>query len=663
MIKYAKEGGSMREITVINKEFMKYLKNRESAYIDYLTQLPNRRGMYDYYNKLKKDTIVSVFFIDIDNFKQVNDIYGHSVGDELLKTLAEYLRSKFPKFGIYRMGGDEFVAIYEGRKQETEAIAVATDLINGLQSMDFRSDVRSQLTLSIGVIANQAASANLDEILKKCDSAMYRAKQKGKNSCVIFNSLEAEMKKTSEIEEEMEAAYTHNEFVPYLLPKINILTGQVYGAELLVRWVHWLDGVRRPETFVPVFEKNGTVSRLDYYMFEAACKMKDAWKGTPLEDMILSVNFSPVTFYIKDLKDRLLDIADKYGIAHNRLEIEVPGKTYTNCSERSAEMIKSLKKTGFLVCLDNFGGTYSSLTSIKDLPIDSVKFERGFIRSTTSDQRGRKIMRNLFSLCKDMKVDILAVGVENKEQNDALWACGCYKAQGYYYQKPETEEEFIKFALSNSFRELKPVHFSLNGTLISEDGKYIAETLPAAFGGKMEYGSGPKEGMGSVHFPGSATFRENILKLPNDVLKTECWTMAFWVKPEELIRWTVVLYVKCEMGFIAFAPMCSDSECGFRIRDSRDASEWYDTKGDKLEINKWTHVAISYDPVTEEASLYLNGIKTASRKKVPTQRYVYYFCLGGDPYKPSFKGYLSELIIYPELKRPDEIRKLYDSYI
>ena len=212
----------MKQITVINKEFVEFLHNRDSAHVDFLTQLPNRRAMYNHYNKLDKDAVVSVFFIDIDDFKKVNDVYGHSVGDSLLQTLAKYLKSKLPNAGIYRMGGDEFVVILEGRKAETETISLATNLMNGLQSVDFRSDVRSLVTLSVGIIANQSAGADLDEILKKCDSAMYRAKQKGKNSCVIFNSLEDEMKKNNEIEEEMTAAYTHNEFVPYLLPKINM---------------------------------------------------------------------------------------------------------------------------------------------------------------------------------------------------------------------------------------------------------------------------------------------------------------------------------------------------------------------------------------------------------------------------------------------------------
>ena len=135
-------------------------------------------------------------------------------------------------------------------------------------------------------------------------------------------------------------------------------------------------------------------------------------------------------------------------------------------------MVRSLKEEGFLVSLDNFGGMYSSLTSIKDLPIDNVKFERNFIRSTTSDERGKKILRNLFTLCKDLKVDILAIGVETPEQVETLVSCGCYKAQGYYYLEPSTEEEFIKYALSNSENIKKPIRFSFNGTMMSEDGSH-----------------------------------------------------------------------------------------------------------------------------------------------------------------------------------------------
>ncbi len=461
----------MRKIKILNKDFIRFLENRNNPFTDYLTNLPDRRGMYDYYSKLKRNSIVSVFFIDIDNFKQVNDVYGHSVGDELLKTLADYFRQELPGSHIFRIGGDEFVAIEEGKKQEAKAIATATEILNGLQTIDFRDDVRSELTLSVGIIPNQKVKANLDETLKKCDDAMYSAKQKGKNSCVIFNSIEEEMKKTNEIEEEVEAAYSHNEFVPYILPKIDLLSGRVYGAELLVRWVHWLDGVRMPGTFVPILEKNGTISRLDYYMFEAACKMKEAWRGTPLEKLILSVNFSPVTFYAKNPAKELTAIADRYKVAYSELEIEVPGKTYTSASERSFETVRELKKAGFRIALDNFGGLYSPLTSIKELPVDTVKFEKNFIRTTTSDQNGCKILRNLITLCRELEVDILAIGVETEEQIETLKACGCYNAQGYRFMEPSTEEEFIKYALSNFMRDVKPVNITFNGALISGDGK------------------------------------------------------------------------------------------------------------------------------------------------------------------------------------------------
>lgn len=653
----------MRKIKVINNEFMQFLRNRDGAYVDYLTQLPNRRGMYAYYDKLSKNTQVSVFFIDIDNFKQVNDAYGHSVGDELLKTLAAYLKRKFPETGIYRMGGDEFVAFIEGGQTEPEAIALATDVLNGIQDLDFRKDVRRQLTLSVGIIVNQRSSANLDEILKKCDSAMYRAKQKGKNSCVIFNSLEDEMKKSGEIEEEMEAAYSHNEFVPYLLPKVNVLTRQVYGAELLVRWAHWLDGIRNPETFIPVFEKNGSVSKLDLYMFEAACRMQEAWKGTPLESMTLSVNFSPVSFYIKDFKERLVRIAEKYKVPHNRLEIEIPGKTYTNSMENITELVEGLKEEGFLVSLDNFGGTYSPLTAIKDLNIDSVKFDKDFIRSATADPRGKKILRNLFTLCKDLKVDIVAVGVETEEQAKLLMTCGCYKAEGFYFREPEPEEEFIKYALSNGKNMTKPIRFSFNGTLLSDDGDYVAETIPAGFNGKMSFTKGPRENLGAVHFPGSEPVKQNIIRLPNEVLRTESWTICFWLRAEELQKWTMALYIKCEIGYIAFAPMSGNENCCcYRIRDSRDASDWIDTKGPVFKKGVWQHVAMSFNTETEEAILYLDGKAVAYTSQVPTQRYVCNFWLGGDPYKPSLVGDLSELVIYPEVKSATEIKEIYESY-
>ncbi len=651
----------MNKIRILNKDFLQFRENRNNVDRDYLTKLPNRRALYAYYASIPSDNTVSVMFVDVDNFKRVNDVYGHSVGDDLLKQISNYLSTNLKEATLYRIGGDEFVAILVGNYDDSAVLGMVSRLSEGLQTIDFRRDVLSFISFSIGIVADQPASMSIDELLNRCDAALYHAKENGKNSCVMYKTLEKEEQKKQVIEDEMNAALSHNEFVPYLMPKINMLTSKVTGAEVLCRWNHWLDGLRMPEEFLPVFEKNGFVTTLDLYMFEEMCKMINTWKDTPLETFVLSINFSTLSLYFKDLPDKLSEIADRYQVPHSQLQIEVSEASFQKDVKATGESVKRLVNAGFLVTIDNFGSGNSSLAILTSLPVQSVDFDKDFIHSTIKEHKGRQILKNMITLCKDLKLEVLAEGIEDRDMSDFLTACGCLAAQGYFFSEPVPEEEFIKYALSNYGTLNKPVHFSFNDTLLSEDGTFEAVYKPEHEGDTLGFADGPFPGHRAIALPGGPT-NTNLLSLPTKIMRSDSYTVALWAKTEVIHHWSVLFYSKFETGFCALVPNSWESYSCFRIRDSRKLEGWYDTPNHEMEAGKWFHMAASYNAKTETSCLYINGVLMGSIKNVPAQRFCVGLFVGGDAFQQSYNGNISELYIYSEVRNPREIKELYDSY-
>lgn len=234
--------------------------NQNLASLDYLTGLVNRRGIYEYYASLDKKSLIHAMFIDIDNFKRVNDIYGHSIGDKLLICISQLISENTRSFAA-RMGGDEYVVLFDASCSEESIIDISERMLTGMQTLDFRKDILSLVSLSIGIVMNQSVSQQLDDILAKCDAAMYQAKYDGKNRYTIYKEFEKTIEINRNIELEMEDALANGEFEVYFQPKVNMITTDLYGAEALSRWIHPADGIRPPDTYIPLFEKNGFISR------------------------------------------------------------------------------------------------------------------------------------------------------------------------------------------------------------------------------------------------------------------------------------------------------------------------------------------------------------------------------------------------------------------
>lgn len=632
-------------------------KVEHQAELDYLTGLSNRWGLHRYYDGLKKGTVLHAMFIDIDNFKSVNDIYGHSVGDELLVCVSRLIQ-RFADGFVTRIGGDEYVILFAGTKSQEEMVSTAHRMIEGMGELEFRKDILSLISLSIGIVLSQEASQPLDDILYKCDSAMYQAKYDGKNRCVVYKAHDKDVEIKKNIELEAEDALKRGEFKVYLQPKVNMVTSELCGAEALSRWEHPIDGVRAPILYIPVFEKNGFISKLDMYMYEEVCKLKASWKGEKYEHIPISVNMSRLHLYNKRFPDTLVGIAEKYGVNTSELELEITESVFVKDSEKLIKMVGLLRERGFLLSIDDFGSGFSALNLLKDIPVDTIKIDKEFLHLSSDDVRGKKVIRNVIALCKDLKLDVVTEGIETREQIKFITSCGCQIAQGYYYSKPLPVDAFIRFAEEYLKNVLSSYTFRLNGSLKSEDG-----SMEAIISGQgLTYGQGIFSDSKCMCFPGGET-EKNTVHIPPETIVNDSFTLSLWIKPRHLRMWTAAIYVKYESGFCSIIPMAWEGESSFRVRDSKEVNGWYDVHGCQLWEDRWSHYVVTYNAKAEKLVAFINGDVIGELDNVPTNRYVKWIILGGDVFQPSFEGDLCELVIYNEAKDYNFVSELHQSYV
>lgn len=464
----------------------------------------------------------------------------------------------------------------------------------------------------------------------------------------------------SQIESEMDGALENREFHVFLQPKVNMVTTKICGAEALVRWIHPTDGMRSPAAFIPVFEKNGFVSKLDMYMFEEVCRIKSDWaqRGEVYADLEISVNMSRMHLHEEEFCRTISDIADKYNVPHNQLEIEITESVFEEDSNVLIDNVNRIKQQGFLVSIDDFGSGFSALNLLKDLYVDTIKIDRGFIHGSGETARGKGIIRNVIALCMDLKVDVVTEGIETKEQAEFIMQCGCQIAQGFYYSRPLPLPEFEVFADRYMTAALSCYEFPLNGDLKSRDGSLEGEIV----GEGLEYQEGLYPGSKSLYFPGGAQ-GTNVVTIPERVMVGQSYTISMWIKPKTLYPWACALYIRHDIGFATISPLAWENLSDFRIWNAIGIEGWYDVPTPKFTEGVWTQYTIVYNSKAEIMKAYMNGQLLGQLEYVPTNRHVEQIVLGGDAFRPSFNGNLCELVIYDEVKDDAFVKQQYDAYV
>ncbi len=425
---------------------LEYLANH-----DPLTGLANRLLFLDRLGQSTKHakrskTTISVLFLDLDRFKEVNDTYGHEVGDKLLQAVAKKLQASVrEEDSIARLGGDEFTIILQDI--DDNDIITTANKITALMQEKITIDAKDiYTTFSIGISRFPEDGVTPEILLRNADTAMYKAKEMGKNQYQFYNQKMTELAvERSTIEHQLRLALENNELIAYYQPKIDANTKTVVGMEALVRWNHKEFGIIMPDKFISIAEDTGLIIPLDKWMMRETMRTMKVWHNQGLNTGKLSINLS-----IKQLEDLncvadLKALLDEIDINPHYIELEVTESQIMKDPELSINILSQIRDLGISISIDDFGTGYSSLSYLKKLPIDKVKIDRSFIQDLPYDENDIAIVRAIIALASSLKLEIIAEGVETKEQLDFLVNEGCSTIQGYYYSKPIPKNEYEDF--------------------------------------------------------------------------------------------------------------------------------------------------------------------------------------------------------------------------
>jgi len=432
-------------------------KINELAFYDQLTGLPNRTLLMD---RLKQAMATStrnakrgaLLFIDLDNFKTLNDTLGHDMGDMLLKQVAQRLASSVREGdSVARLGGDEFVVMLEDLSQNPREAAPQAEIVGEkiLARLNEKYQLASTVhysTPSIGITLFSGHQESIDVLLKRADLAMYEAKSAGRNTLRFFDpEMQAIITNRAELEADLHEALLQNQFLLHY--QAQIVDGQLTGAEVLLRWKHPQRGMVSPADFIPLAEESGLILPLGQWALETACRQLVAWSTQPdMAHLTVAVNVSALQFRQADFVDQILEVLAATGADPNCLKIELTESMLVANVTEIIEKMFALKAKGVGFALDDFGTGYSSLSYLKRLPLDQLKIDQSFVRDVLTDPNDAAIAKTVIALAESLGLGVIAEGVETASQRDFLADSGCHAYQGYFFSRPLPIADFEAFA-------------------------------------------------------------------------------------------------------------------------------------------------------------------------------------------------------------------------
>ena len=397
------------------------------------------------------DDMLAMLFLDLDRFKLVNDTLGHSVGDLLLKAVADRLQ-RCVRGGdmVARLGGDEFTIIVDRAKSRDAIARIAQTICDSIEQPFSFSGQEIFVSTSIGISLYPLDGDDIGELMKHADTAMFRAKELGCSYFFYESDMEAAVTRKMEIEADLRRSVSRDQIDVYFQPKADLVTNEIVGMEALVRWNHPQKGIICPQEFVPLAEETGVINEIGLWVMIGSCLQVKEWCDKGYGPYSIAVNLSGVQLENGNIIHQVRQVLDETKIDPSLLELEITESTIMHHPERVIEILKRLKEMGVKLSVDDFGTGYSSLNYLKRFPIDLLKIDATFVRDVETDADDRAIIQSIIALAKSMRLKVVAEGVESRQQLELLRSMGCDFIQGYYVGRPVGTEEFEESVLRKS---------------------------------------------------------------------------------------------------------------------------------------------------------------------------------------------------------------------
>lgn len=425
-----------------NQELLKY-----QAYHDNLTGLPNRTNILHTISHAitlskRYKHQAKILFIDLDDFKKINDTAGHEEGDRFLIEASVRLKSTLRESDtLGRLGGDEFLILLENTHSQKHVNELHNRILSKLTEPFFIKNNPYVISCSIGISSFPQDGTTPEELIRKADMAMYQAKKLGKNRSHYFDeSLERLAIHRVKTEENLRAAISNNEFILHYQPKIEIHKGKeaIIGVEALIRWKTHDGNLIFPDSFISISEENGLIKKLTQWVLKESCRQLQTWKHTKLQNTPISINITAIDIADFNFVNSVTSILDEYNIPGNLIELELTESVFFNDITSVNNKLAQLHKKGIHLSLDDFGTGYSSFSYLQDLNIDYLKIDKSFIQSISTNNKSLAIVKSIIDMGRNLGLSVIAEGVETQEEKNILINAGCHIIQGYLYSKPTT---------------------------------------------------------------------------------------------------------------------------------------------------------------------------------------------------------------------------------
>jgi diguanylate cyclase (GGDEF)-like protein/PAS domain S-box-containing protein len=439
---------AIRDITTRKKAEAQMIHSSEH---DFLTGLPNRMLLNDRVNQairfaLRHRKKVAVLFLDLDGFKHINDFLGHPTGDKLLQSIAKRLVDCVRGSDtVSRQGGDEFVVLLSEEEHSEDASITARKMLQAVAEAHFIDQHDLHVTSSVGVSVYPDDGLDAETLIKNADTAMYQAKENGRQSYQFFKpAMNVRAVERQAIEESLRRALERQEFALHYQPKINLRTGEITGVEALLRWTHPIRGLVSPAQFIPVAEDCGLILPIGNWVLREACQQARSWVDAGLRLGNLAVNISAMQLRDENFLESVFAILKDTGLDPRSLELELTESVLMKHAESAASILKTLRTRGVQLAVDDFGTGYSSLSYLRKFPIDALKTDQSFVGQITSVPDETIIVAAVIGMGRSLKLRVVAEGVETQAQLAFLQAHQCDEAQGYYFSRPVPPQQFAK---------------------------------------------------------------------------------------------------------------------------------------------------------------------------------------------------------------------------
>ncbi|HZG82287.1 MAG TPA: EAL domain-containing protein [Brevibacillus sp.] len=448
------ESGEVHTLLLVTRDITERKHSEETihhlAYHDALTDLPNRRM---YIQHLGREIVsakrfqsnLAVLFLDLDRFKDVNDSFGHDVGDLLLIETARRLKTCVRQGDIVaRLGGDEFTILVSQLSGRKHAEEIANHIIQELEKPFVWNGHEFNISCSIGISLFPDDGEQAEDLLKRADTALYTVKSRGRNGYDFFDpTMETKSLERILMENELRKAIEQKHFEIYYQPKMDIGSKQLVGMEALVRWIHPELGMIPPNRFIPIAEETGMILPLGEWILREACRQNKEWHEQGYE-LKVSVNLSARQIYQKDLVENIRQILNDTELDPKWLELEITESIFVKMEE-ATPVLQQIREEGIQISIDDFGTGYSSFSYIKSLPVDTIKIDASFIRDVHHNQESQAIVKAIVTIAESLNMNVVAEGIELTDQAEALQLNGCDQGQGYLFSKPLAKQDFDQY--------------------------------------------------------------------------------------------------------------------------------------------------------------------------------------------------------------------------